>query len=102
MNARKYLVASMLAAGAAGLSPMAWSAVDVRVGVAPPPPRMEVVPAPRSGYVWAPGYWNWNGHRYVWHNGNWVRARHGHHWVAHNWEHQGDHWYYRQGHWDRD
>ncbi|MBN9542134.1 MAG: hypothetical protein J0H77_35740, partial [Alphaproteobacteria bacterium] len=25
----------------------------------PPPLRYEVVPAPRPGYVWAPGQWRW-------------------------------------------
>jgi hypothetical protein len=33
----------------------------VIVGVAPPAARVEVVPAPRVNYVWAPGYWRWNG-----------------------------------------
>ena len=49
--------------------------VDVRVG--PPPPRHEAVPSARAGYVWAPGYWDYRGHRHVWVNGHWERARHG-------------------------
>ena len=33
----------------------------VEVNVRPPAPRVVVVPAPRVGYAWAPGYWRWNG-----------------------------------------
>ncbi len=32
---------------------------NINIGVAPPTPRYEVVPAPRAGYVWAPGSWDW-------------------------------------------
>jgi WXXGXW repeat (2 copies) len=35
------------------------------VAVAPPPPQVVVEPLPRAGYVWVPGYWFWNGNRYV-------------------------------------
>jgi hypothetical protein len=36
--------------------------VGVVVGVAPPAPVVETVPAPPGpGYVWQPGYWSWNG-----------------------------------------
>lgn len=27
--------------------------------MAPPPPRVEVMPAPRNGYVWDQGRWRW-------------------------------------------
>ena len=102
MNMRRLVVASMLVAGTSALAPVASARVDVGVVIAPPEPRVEVVPAPRPGYVWAPGYYQWNGHRHNWHNGYWVRAQPGRHWVAHNWEQRGDHWYFHGGHWDRD
>ena len=51
------------------------------VEVAPPPPRVEVVPAPRPGYVWAPGYWAWEGGRHVWRGGHWVVVRPGYYGV---------------------
>jgi hypothetical protein len=36
--------------------------VGVVVGIAPPAPVVEAVPAPPSpGYVRQPGYWSWNG-----------------------------------------
>jgi hypothetical protein len=31
------------------------------VWIAPPRPRVVVVPAPRPGWIWSPGYWNWSG-----------------------------------------
>ena len=37
----------------------------VDIQVAPPPPQVDVVPAPRPGFVWAPGYWAWE--REHWH-----------------------------------
>ena len=40
--------------------------LSVTIGTPPPPPRYEVIPAPRAGYVWAPGYWRWEGHRHAW------------------------------------
>ena len=85
----------------AGLLPSVGSArVYVDVDVAPPAPRVEVIPEARVGYVWAPGYWDWEGHRHVWVNGHYIRERHGHHWVADSWERHGEHWRRVEGHWD--
>jgi hypothetical protein len=53
--------AAMLALSAAAFAPAIATAqvgVSVVIGNAPPPPRFESVPAPRRGYIWAPGYWN--------------------------------------------
>ena len=55
---------------AVGLGAIASESLNARaivdIDVAPPAPREEVVPAPRVGFVWAPGYWNWDGHKHVW------------------------------------
>jgi len=75
--------------------------VNVVVGVAPPVARVEVVPRARVGYVWAPGYWRWNGRHYVWAGGYWVRARPGYHWVAPRWSPYGARWRYAPGYWAR-
>ena len=73
----------------------------VEVNVAPPPVRVVEVPAPRMGYVWAPGYWNWNGREHVWVEGRWIGERRGQHWVPEDWvEHNGN-WRLAQGHWER-
>src|SRR3977135_2057783 len=90
---RKLSVSSLTAASTAVAPRIAMARVDVDVVIAPPAPRYEVVPTPRHGYVWAPGYWAWNGHKHEWRGGRWMRERHGEHWVAQNWEHRGDRWY---------
>ncbi len=51
--------------------------VGINIGVPPPPERVEVIPAARPGYVWAPGYWGWAHRRHVWYSGRWIAARHG-------------------------
>ena len=61
--------------------------------VAPPAPRYEVVPAPRAGYVWQPGYWDWRGDRHYWRKGYWVRERPGYYWHPSRWEQRDGRWY---------
>ena len=92
---------TVLAAAAAtiSVSAVAASYIDVRVG--PPSPRVEVVPAARAGYVWAPGYWDWRGHRHVWVNGHWERARHGYVYHAPRWEQSNGQWRLYHGEWAR-
>ena len=71
----------------------------------PPPPvaRQEVVPpppGPPEAYAWRPGYWSWNGARYVW-----VRGRYYHpprpraEWVPAHWAQRQGAWVWVQGHW---
>ena len=73
----------------------------VDVDVRPPPDRVVVVPAPRRGYVWAPGYWRWNGRTHVWVEGHWIRERRGYHWVPAHWVARGGRWHFEEGHWAR-
>lgn len=75
--------------------------LNVVIGTPPPPPRYEVVPAPRVGYVWAPGYWRWENHRHVWAPGHWVAERHGYHWVPDRWAQVNGGWRHVPGYWDR-
>lgn len=77
--------------------------VTTGIGVAPPPPRYERIPPPRVGYVWAPGYWRWDGrlHRHVWANGYWVRGRPGYHYRPAYWDRGHDGWRFRNGYWGR-
>jgi hypothetical protein len=98
----RILASGLLLAIGAVVTPMpSQAAVGVFIGVAPPPLRVEVVPAVRVGYVWAPGYWRWNGHRHVWVGGYWLRARPGWHWVAPHWSAYGPRWRYSAGYWAR-
>lgn len=95
------LGASLLSLVACGSGPPSRSEVRLGVRVAPPAPRVLVVPAERRGYVWAPGYWRQRGNRYTWVDGHYVRARQGEHWVADRYERRGEDWYYVAGHWER-
>ena len=101
MNIRKALVGGMLVLGAAGIAGGAQAArTYVDIQVAPPPDRVEHAPAPRHGYVWAPGYWRWDHGHHVWVKGHYIHERSGHHWVNHRWEQRGDRWHFEEGHWD--
>lgn len=101
MKHNSLLMGLVLAAGVA-LAPTAVRATDIYVEVAPPPLRHEVVPAPRHGYFWAPGYWAWRHHHHVWVAGHWVHERHGYVWVGPRWEQSGERWRYHVGYWDHD
>lgn len=47
--------------------------VEVIVKAAPPPLRVEKMPArPAPDFVWVGGYWSWNSADYVWVPGMWV------------------------------
>jgi hypothetical protein len=101
MTTRKLWLASLvLTASVAGAPAVSLGGVVVDIDVAPPAPQVEVVPAPRAGYVWAPGYWEWRGHNHEWEKGHWIRERPGHHWVPDRWVQNGPHWHHDVGHWD--
>lgn len=102
MNRWKKLAGIAIAA-VAFASPLATQAarVDIDVDIAPPPPRYEVVPPARAGYSWAPGYWGWDGHHYVWRGGRFIHERHGEHWVQHEWVEHDGRYRYHEGHWER-
>jgi hypothetical protein len=101
VSIRTRIVVAALALGAIAVPVVSNARVYVDIGVAPPPLRVEVVPAARVGYVWAPGYWNWNGRRHVWVGGRWVGERRGYHWVAHEWVQRGGRWHFNEGGWRR-
>jgi WXXGXW repeat (2 copies) len=69
------------------------------VHVAPPMPQVEVIPGPRAGYVWAPGYWQWQGERHVWVSGRHVASRPGHYWVADGWQARDGGHHFSPGRW---
>jgi hypothetical protein len=91
------------ALGAAAILPIGATAqvsVDVIIGTPPPPVRVEVVPAPRPGYVWAPGYWVWEGHRHVWREGYWETERPGERFVPAAWVNTPGGWRFVPAHWE--
>lgn len=76
--------------------------VSVTVTDRPPPPRFERMPPPRVGYVWAPGYWNWYGGRYVWVGGRWAAQRPGYVYHPPVWHPYGRGWRVERETWVRD
>jgi hypothetical protein len=98
---RALLVTLCLSVGGMGSSTMAFAGVGAEADVAPPPARDERAPAPRDGYVWAPGYWEWSGHAYSWVPGRFIFQHHGGHWVPDRWEQVGSHWQRVNGHWEQ-
>ena len=73
----------------------------VVVAQPPPPAQVEVAPpVPGPGYVWLPGYWNWNGAAYVWYPGRYeVRPAGATVWISAAWVARGGRWVFRPGHW---
>lgn len=59
----------------------------VQAPAAPPPPQVETAPAPPAPeMVWVPGYWQWDGARFVWIAGRWDLPRQaGATWRAPSW-----------------
>ena len=79
----------------------AQASLNISIGTPPPAPIYEAVPAPRAGYVWAPGFWRWEGSRHVWAPGHWMAERRGYSWVPDRWEHVNGGWHHNEGHWNR-
>jgi len=107
MLMKRLLLGSLVAASLAGasMSASARTNVDLVVNFGPPPLRYEVVPAPRVGFVWVPGYWDWRYSRHYWVAGHWVRHRPGYLYEPARWVDRGGHWYYHRAAWrpwDRD
>jgi OOP family OmpA-OmpF porin len=55
----------------AATAPAAFAQVIL---VPAPAPRYEQAPAPRPGYLWQQGYWQWDHGRYAWTRGSWAAA----------------------------
>ena len=87
---------------AAGAGIAQARSVEVEINAAPPADRVEVVPAPRPGYVYERGHYDWDGNAYVWNDGRFVEERKGHVYVQPGIEHRGEHYYFHHGHWDDD
>lgn len=100
---RKSLLAVLCVASFGAVSlPMAASAeTNIYFNSAPPPPRHEVVPAPRKGYVWAPGYWDVSGRKHVWRAGHWEKSRKGYHYVEPSWHQRDNRWELTRGRWNK-
>jgi hypothetical protein len=104
MSMKTWLSGSIAVAGTvAALMSGPAHAQSFTVQVAPPPPQVEVVPAPRQGNVWVAGHWKWSPRdaRYVWKPGHWQVRRAGYLWAPAAWVQVGGAWRYREGTWIR-
>jgi hypothetical protein len=101
MAIKKRMVGSLVAAalGAMALPAAARTNVDLVVNFGPPPVYYETVPAPRVGWVWVPGYWDWRYGGHHWVRGHWIRHRPGYVYYAPRWREDGGRWYYERGYW---
>src|SRR3954464_13358035 len=98
MITRTILAAALAASSLSAITlPASAAPHGYTIDVAPPPPRVEAVPAARRGYVWVPGYWNWVNHRHVWVPGTWVHERHGYHYAEPHWAEHDGHWVLSHG-----
>jgi hypothetical protein len=96
---KKLLIAASVAS-ALGMAPAISSAAwGVSIDIAPPAPRVVAVPAPRPGYIWAPGYWDWRENRHVWVDGRWIAERPGYVYAQPGWVQHDGHWVLERGHW---
>lgn len=102
MSIKTILLCAAMGVSAVAMPVISQARINVDIDIAPPAPREELVPAPRAGYEWAPGYWNWSHNKHVWVGGHWNRARHGQHWVPEHWDQRGSKYHFEQGHWDHD
>ena len=102
MLIRNVMLCAAIALGSAAVATEAGAIVIIEIGVPPPAPRYERTPPPRVGYVWAPGYWRWQGQRHVWADGRWKRDRPGSHWVAERWDDRGGRHHFEPGRWEHD
>lgn len=96
--------ALVIAAIGTAIAPTAAQAqvnLNIVIGNPPPPPRHEAIPRARPGYVWAPGYWNWNGRQHDWRAGHWERARQGQVYSRPQWVQADNGWRLQEGGWRR-
>ena len=100
MIAKPLVAASLAVLSWSALLPVASAAQPI-VQVAPPPPRVEVEPAPRHGMVWSPGHWEWRHQRHVWVPGTWIQARPGYVYAQPEWRQVNGRWAWQAGHWNR-
>lgn len=72
-----FATAALASASLPALSWTVWPNVDfewyANVGKPVAATSVEVMPAPREGYIWAPGRYEWTGTRQAWVPGQWIR-----------------------------
>jgi hypothetical protein len=103
MSIRNAMMCACVIMGSAIIPAIAHADADLIVNTAPPAPKTEIVPGPRTGYVWSPGYWKWENNEHVWVEGRWIEQRKDAHWIPDRWTqdpNDPNHWHFRPGHWE--
>jgi len=98
---KKLVLAGLVAVALGSFAVPAAARTELILNFGPPPVRYEVVPAPRVGYVWVPGFWEWRGRSHVWVGGRWLRERRGYAYAPSRWEERDGRWVFRRGEWHR-
>ena len=97
---RRIMLCGAFAAGVLSFPAIGQVSFSIDIGTPPPPPRVVAAPPPRPGYVWGPGYWRWDGHRYAWADGRWIAERPGYRWVPERWDERGGRHHFEPGRWE--
>lgn len=100
MSNRKWLLGAIVASTLSAMPLLSNAAIYV--DVAPPEPRHEIVPAPRAGYVWAPGHYVYRNGQYRWVPGHFVREVRGRYYHPGHWTERDGRWVFVQPGWRRD
>ena len=92
---------SLAALFSAALSLPSSAYVGISVSIAPPPIPVYVQPlCPAPGYLWTPGYWDYDGSDYYWVPGVWVAPpRIGFLWTPGYWGFRGGSYVFSRGYW---
>jgi hypothetical protein len=104
MLTKKSLVSAFFAAGiiAAVATPLPSMAdVGISLNFGPPAVQYEAVPVAREGYVWSPGYYNYENNRHVWVGGESIQVREGYSYRPNRWVEGGGRWNLERSHWER-
>jgi WXXGXW repeat (2 copies) len=105
MQAKKILGSVLFAAGAIVAAPAPLAHAEdleiIQIQTAPPVTRYEVVPVQPSGYVWAPGYWDYRGGSHVWVDGRAMRVQEGYEYRPSRWVERDGKWNLDRGTWVR-
>ena len=102
MSIRNKIGIVALSLGLLGTATVAQAAKEIEITIAPPADRVEVVPAPRDGFIYERGHYMYDGKQYVWNEGKFIRQREGHVYTPYALERRGEKYYFRPGHWDDD
>ena len=102
MKIRNTVGGVAMALGLLGTAAIGYAApVEIEIRAAPPADRVEVVPAPRAGFIYEKGHYVYEADKYVWREGQFIKERQGEKYTPFVFEKRGDLYYYRPGYWEK-